>query len=398
MAKKRGTKGNGSVYLPKGRRIYVMAYVNAEGKRIVESSHSEKKGEALRLLRRRVGATEHNLPTVKDAERYTFEQGAKAMLEDFENNGKKSKMVVERRIRLHLQPFFANRRLVGISPSDVREYVAKRKKDSIVVRKMRVEVLADGTKQAVEEIRKPVSNGEINRELQILKRILSLAVEEGKIPSRPKITMLKENNVRQGFFEAHEYESVLAHLPEELRGVIAFAYITGWRIASEVLKLEWRQVDFDAGEVRLEAGTTKNGQPRVFYLSNALRAVLEKQQAMHRKAAKKGQLTPLVFFRMVADERGGAKKPTAIKSLTKAWKLACRTAGCPGRIPHDLRRTAVRNMVRAGIPESVAMQMTGHKTRSVFERYNITSSNDLKDAARRLDAAEVGTTRRVSTP
>jgi integrase len=92
---------------------------------------------------------------------------------------------------------------------------------------------------------------------------------------------------------------------------------------------------------------------------------------------------------MLADYRGGPHLPKPIVSFLKSWNIACRAAGCPGRIPHDLRRTAVRNLVRAGIPESVAMQMTGHKTRSVFERYNITSAGDLHEAARKLDRLAV---------
>jgi integrase len=91
------------------------------------------------------------------------------------------------------------------------------------------------------------------------------------------------------------------------------------------------------------------------------------------------------LFREVAEGRGGDKKPQPIVSFTKAWKSACRKAGCPGRIPHDLRRTAIRGLVRVGIPERVAMRMTGHKTPSVFQRYNIVSDGDLRDAARMLN-------------
>jgi integrase len=239
------------------------------------------------------------------------------------------------------------------------------------------------------EIRRCASPAEINRELALLKRMFSLAVQSGALFHRPHIPMLKESNVRKGFFESDQLSAVLKHLPESIRPVIRFAAITGWRIQSEVLPLEWRQVDWSGGEVRLDAGTTKNDEARTFPFTRALRTVLEVQWAEHERLKKQGQIVPYVFFREVADGRGGEKTPRKIIRFTKAWKTACLAAGCPGRIPHDLRRTAVRNLVRSGIPERVAMQLTGHKTRSVFERYNIVSDGDLKDAARRLDAVAV---------
>ncbi len=166
-------------------------------------------------------------------------------------------------------------------------------------------------------------------------------------------------------------------LPEAVRPAATFAYITGWRIDSEVLPLEWRQVDFEAGEIRLDAGTTKNREGRTFPMTAELRVVLERQRATTQELQRRqGIVCRKVFHR--------SGKP--IKSFRVAFRAACREAGCPGRVLHDLRRTAVRNLVRAGIPERVAMQVTGHKTRSVFERYNIVSAGDLRDAGKRLDA------------
>jgi integrase len=101
-------------------------------------------------------------------------------------------------------------------------------------------------------------------------------------------------------------------------------------------------------------------------------------------------IVPWVFWRMVG-KRGGraAKKPKRITTFGKSWRNACRLAGCPGRIPHDLRRTAVRNYIRAGVPQAVAMAYTGHETDSVFRRYNIVSEGDLADAAQRMSGRHV---------
>ncbi len=365
--------------------MWNIAYVHPDGKRRTESSKSERRGDAERLLRKRLGAKEHNLPVIPRAEQLTFARASQAVINDFEANKKKSLKVVRRRIDKHLMPFFGLRRMAGITTSDVLAYVAKRQTDFIVVRKARTE-----NDVLLPEVHKPVSAAEVNRELQVLKRIFCLAIESGIIGTKPKIKMLREAPPRAGFFERAQYEAVLGHLPVEVQPVITFAYFTGWRINSEILGLQWRQVDFDAGEIRLDAGTTKNGEGRVFPMTAELRTLLKARLAAHEDLAKAGTIEPLVFFRMVAEKRRGEKKPRRILAFTKAWKEACRQSGCPGRIPHDLRRTAVRNMVRAGIPERVAMMLTGHKTRSVFERYNITSPTDLLDAASRLNVHATG--------
>ena len=144
---------------------------------------------------------------------------------------------------------------------------------------------------------------------------------------------------------------------------------------SEVLTLEWRQVDLTAGYVRLDPGTTKNEDGRVFPMTRELRRLFEAQKVhTEGEARRQGIIIPRVFHR--------DGKP--VKDFRGAWRSACKAAGCPGRIPHDFRRTAVRNLVRAGVPERVAMQLTGHRTRSVFERYNIVSETDLREAALRL--------------
>ena len=382
--KHRCARGSGRVY--QLGRTWWIAYYGPDGKRVAESTESPRKGDAERLLEKRIGSREHHLPMVKHAERLTFDAAAKAVVDDYAANGRNS-VGLQRRIRLHLRPVFGGRRMAGITSADITAFIAKRQGDVIVTRKAHSVTGANGTTTEVEAVTKPVSNAEINRELQLLKRCFSLAIENGLLAMKPKIKMLEESAARAGFFEPEQYQSVLAHLSAEIRPVISFAYITGWRVASEILPLEWRQVDFDAGEVRLDAGTTKNKAGRVFPMTDDLRAVLAVRHAEHERLKKAGQIEPWVFFRMVADERGGEKKPKLVTSFNRAWKNACRAAGCPGRIPHDLRRTAIRNLVRAGVPESVAMKMSGHKTPSVFKRYDIVSGDDLREAAQKLNVA-----------
>jgi integrase len=158
--------------------------------------------------------------------------------------------------------------------------------------------------------------------------------------------------------------------------MVQFLALTGWRLG-EVQPLNWSQVDFEAGVVRLEPGTTKNSEGREFPFSAlpALAALLRRQrEATTALEREEGRVIPHVFHR--------AGEP--IRHFRKAWKKACREAGIPGRIPHDFRRTAVRSLVRAGVPETIAMKLTGHKTGAVFDRYDITSGRDLREAVERL--------------
>lgn len=213
----------------------------------------------------------------------------------------------------------------------------------------------------------------------MLKRAFNLAVKRKKLRVIPYIPRLEENNVRKGFFEPWEFTSVLAKLPECLRPPFIFAYCMGWRTISEVLHLTWQQVDIERGTIRLEPGTTKNDDGRLIYLPRDLRALVE---AQWKERQTRHPDCPWVFH-----DHG-----RRIVNYYKRWHRACQEAGLVGKIPHDFRRTAVRNMVRAGIPERIAMQMAGHKTRSVFDRYHIVSDGDLQEAARRLEAAFPGQT------
>jgi integrase len=189
------------------------------------------------------------------------------------------------RVTLHLLPYFGRLRMAEIDTALVRRYIAKRQTDRIIIQKARTLLHRDGRREELPELTKSVSNAEINRELQILKRCFNLAIEEGRPLHAPHIPMLRKNNVRKGFLDPAQLQDVLSFLPTELQPIIRFAYITGWRIATEVLPLTWNRVDFDAGEVRLD--TSKNGEGRVFPMNDDLRALLKAQHRERERPKRK---------------------------------------------------------------------------------------------------------------
>ena len=288
------------------------------------------------------------------------------LLLDYKINGKRYDWA-ELVVRVHLRPFFGSTKASKVGTDQIRAYIAARQEKQ-------VRTMPGGKKRVVQ----PAANATINRELALLRRSFNLGrmATPPKIASTPFIPMLAENNVRKGFFEHDAFLAVRQALPEEVRPVITFAYYTGCR-KGEILALKWVQVDLAERAVRLEPGETKNDEARMIPLAPELYEVLVLQKAVRDLHFPE---SPWVF------SRSGAP----IRDFRAAWEGACKTAGLvdadgePAKLFHDLRRTGVRNLIRAGVPERVAMMISGHKTRAVFDRYNIVSETDMKDAARRL--------------
>jgi len=169
----------------------------------------------------------------------------------------------------------------------------------------------------------------------------------------------------------------LKHLLDHLKLVFQVAYITGWRVPSKVLTRRWQHVDLEGGWLRLEPGESKNYEGRMFPMTPELTGILARQLEGTRQLEKATErIIPWVFHR----------DSTPIKDYYDAWDKACRLAGVPDRLAHDLRRTAVRSLERAGVARSAAMKMTGHKTESIYRRYAIVDEAMLKESASKLAA------------
>jgi integrase len=314
------------------------------GKPYRESSFSQTKKVAEGLLKRREAETTvAGIPRV-EIEKVRFEELLEGYIRDIRINGKV--MEVANNSAPKLRAAFGGMRAAFIGTRLIDQYVEKR--------------LNEGA-----------ANATVNRELSVLKRMFNLGARQTPplVDRVPYIRMLRENNARKGFFEHEEYLALRDALPPYLKGVVTFAYKVGWR-HSEITGLTWAQVDRELGIVRLEVGETKNREGRTVYLDDELKGVFEQQYAMRKRAKK---LLPWVFLNHWGTDR--------LKVFYKEWKKGCRAAGIGCKIFHDFRRTAVRNMVRSGVPERVAMMVSGHKTRSVFDRYNIVNDFDLKQAA-----------------
>ncbi len=330
------------------------------GKRYRESSESILRSDAIKLLKKRFAEMGKGQLRGPDLEKTTFADLERMILDDYAVNQRRSVP----RLKTSLKPLkaaFGHARACDLSLDRLNRYVSDR--------------LSVGIAPAT-----------VKLELTHLHKMFKLAERAGKAicPPFPQIAV---QNVRTGFFERADFEAVRSHLPEAFRGLATFAYLTGWRVPSEVLTLYWKQVDFTAGTVRLEPGTTKNDEGRVFpfgvlpELANLLRTQWEKSVTLELETE---QTVPTVFY---WNDRGTIK-PIHPKALYHRWKEACRLAGVPQRIPHDFRRTAVRNLERAGVPRSVAMKLTGHKTEAVYRRYAIVSEADLSEGLMKLAKLE----------
>jgi integrase len=213
----------------------------------------------------------------------------------------------------------------------------------------------------------------VNRSTQLLAQAYKLAIRRSRLATAPPIRRLSEaGNARQGFFTETDFRTLLEHLPEYLKDFVLFAYLTGWR-KGETASLRWEDVDGDV--IRLLSVNSKNREGRTVPLVGELAELMERRKAARRVLRKNRPrlLSEFVFH------RNGKR----INSIRKAWATACEFANVPGRLFHDLRRCAVRNMVRAGVPTDVARSISGHKTASIFSRYNIVAEDQKRDALER---------------
>lgn len=314
-----------------------------------ESSGSEKYADAVRLLKRRQGEIVTGKFGGLGPERVRMAELFADVVEDYRDNKKGSLENVEGRLKNHLIPAFGQIRAADFSTAQVKRYIENRRNED-------------------------AANASINRELAIIRRAFHLAArcDPPKVARLPYIQLLKEDNARRGFLEHDRYVSLRNELPWYLRPLFVTAYHVGAR-RGELSVIQWPQVDFPAGQIRLHTGETKNDQPRTLPIYGEMQEWLLLAKEIRDQ---KFPACPWVFY----TEQG-----ERLYWFYDAWRDACERAGVPSLLFHDLRRSAVRNMERGGVPRKVAMAISGHKTESIYRRYDIVADRDLTDAAARMN-------------
>jgi integrase len=223
-----------------------------------------------------------------------------------------------------------------------------------------------------------MAKASVNRELAALRRAYRLAVS-GKhrliTPAQvPTIEMFPEATARQGFVDYDDLQALVSNLVAPVDDIVRFAFHSGWR-RGEIVSLRWADVDRARGVVRLRP---ESKTARELPITGTIAAVIERRWSARLVNAPEGPKVCDVVF-----HRDGAP----VLDFRGAWAKAAKAIGRPGLLFHDLRRSAVRNMIAAGVPEKVAMTVTGHKTRSVFDRYHIVNSRDVLSALQRTESA-----------
>lgn len=345
-------KGSGRIFQRAGSSAWWLDYY-CHGKRLRESAHTEDENEAKKRLGQRldevgadrIGAKRFVGPA---QERVKVSQLLDALEGDYKLRNKATPQFLS-----HLRPIrqgFGDWRAIHVTEEAIDRYMGA--------------CLEQGTAAAT-----------INRRLQLLGQAFRLAIRRKLLNFTPAIRRLSEaGNIRQGFFEDAEFNAVVEFLPPYLQDFTRFAYSTGWR-KGEIASLTWADVDRGGRMIRLRPEASKNGRGRRVVLEDDWWAIIERRWKARQVCTRTGET---ILASHVFHLRG---RP--VGDFRQAWTSACKQARVEGRLFHDLRRTAVRNMVRAGVSEPVAMEISGHRTRSVFDRYNITSERDLRDAARK---------------
>lgn len=345
--------GTGRVFQPKRRdgtlkssRWWIAYYVRG---REVRTAAGKTEGEARRVLKARLRELAGNDLIDPEQERMTVKELLDAYEGHLVDQGKKSPDTT----RAHAKPVhraFDDFRALAIRTGHLERYRQDRRD-------------AGRAKQT------------IDKELGTLRAAYRLAKRREQLFRIPHVPMFGKSgeNVRQGFLEPERFEAFVANFPEWLAEVIRFAYLTGWR-RGEIVGLRWENVDRDAVEIRLS--DSKNSDGRTLPLEGELAELIERCWHRRRFSGPGSVAEPWVFLH----------EGRRIGDFRKTWAAGCKAAETPKLLFHDLRRSAVRNLVRSGVPQSVAMRITGHRTASVFNRYDISSQDDKRDALRSVQA------------